>query len=52
MRLAFFTFSGDLFFSFLCMNEHVIGVSEPLFLYLADFPESTPIVQFSGVHSV
>lgn len=30
--------------SFLSMNKHIIRVSEPLFLCLADFPESTPVV--------
>ena len=32
------------------MNEHVIGVSEPLLLCLPDFPESAPIrlIQFDA----
>ena len=36
--------------AFLSVNEHVIGVSEPLLLGLPHFPESAPIIQLNGVH--
>jgi hypothetical protein len=36
--------------AFLSVNEHVIGVSDPLLLCLPDFAEPAPIIQLNGVH--
>jgi hypothetical protein len=42
--LGFLALSGDLLFSFLGMDKHIVGVSEPLFFSLPDFAKVGPIL--------
>ena len=37
-------FSRNLFFSFLGMNEHIVGIAESLFLGLPDLAECPPVL--------
>jgi hypothetical protein len=44
LALGFPAFSRNLFFSFLGVNEHIVGVAESLFLGLSDLAECPPVL--------
>jgi hypothetical protein len=50
--MLFLTLLAEFLSALFSVDEHVVRVSEPLFLPLTDFPEPTSIVQFGGVHRV